>query len=237
MQSRKGLFVSGVQQRTGKTLVAAALAMMLHHRQVNVGVMKPVETGVSELERLGCDGRLLCWAAGSSQATDRVSPYRLREKLTPADAATEQKIRIDYNSLVEQAKAVIEEHEFTLVEGTGGLMTPLAGGLMMGDFIKALGLPVLFICRPGPDAVDLTLLTLFAAHALQLPVAGYLINDMPQIKKSGEEKLAHTLAMRTRDELFGVLDNVEGTDEEKVAKLEKQITGMRTLSLLSPYLP
>ena len=236
--AKKGLFVTAIQQKTGKTLFTAALARMLCGSDLNVGVMKPVETGVEDPAKLGADGALLRWAADSRQADTLVSPYRFRAQLAPAVAAAEEKQRIDYNALVEQTTEVIAAHDFTLVEGTGGLMTPLAGGLLMADYARAVGLPVLLLCRPSPDALDLMLTALYAAHALELEVAGYLITQMPEPKAPVATTLAHSLAVQTADELVGVLSQVSGGSErEKIIALEKQLAQLKTLSLLAPYLP
>ncbi|MGH7209739.1 MAG: ATP-dependent dethiobiotin synthetase BioD, partial [Nitrospiraceae bacterium] len=42
----RGCFVTGTDTGVGKTVVAAALVLCLRQRGLNVGVMKPVETGV-----------------------------------------------------------------------------------------------------------------------------------------------------------------------------------------------
>ena len=55
----RGVFVTGTDTGVGKTVAAAALAGTLRHRGVDVGVMKPFQTGV----RAGTDG-----GAGSDAA-------------------------------------------------------------------------------------------------------------------------------------------------------------------------
>ncbi|MEK7280595.1 MAG: AAA family ATPase, partial [Nitrospirota bacterium] len=41
----RGIFITGTDTGVGKTAVAAGIAMMLKERGINVGVMKPIETG------------------------------------------------------------------------------------------------------------------------------------------------------------------------------------------------
>jgi dethiobiotin synthetase len=233
----RGIFVTGTDTGVGKSLVAAALARMLTDRGSKIGVMKPVETGVTNTGGLGPDAALLKWAANSSQSDEQICPYRLHTPLAPAVAASQEQVRINYSSLLEQARLTIDSHDFTIIEGAGGLMVPLAGGLLMADFAQALMLPLLVVCRPGLGTINHTLLTLFAAKSMGLPVAGYLINNMPPIKSAAEETVAHSLASLTSDELLGVLDTVAGTETEKVIKLTAQIPRMPTFQLLSPYLP
>ncbi len=233
----KGLFITGTDTGVGKSLIAAALTRRLSRRGCKVGVMKPVETGVENPQELGPDGRLLQWAADSALTTEQICPYRLREPLAPAVAASREQVRINYSGLLEQAQETINNHEFTIIEGAGGLMVPLAGGLLVADFAKALNLPLVVVCRPSLGTLNHTLLTLFAARNMDLEVAGYLINNMPPIKTAAEETVAHTLASMTTDELLGVLDAVGGTEKEKVEKLAEQIDLMPTLPLLARHLP
>jgi len=233
----RGLFVTGTDTGVGKTLVAAALAKVLRESGVKVGVMKPAETGVAELDKLGPDARLLKWAANSQLADVDICPYRLKIPIAPAVAAVKEKIRVDYNGLVQQAKQLIEQHDFSIIEGAGGLMVPLAGGFLIADFARALGLPLLVVSRPNLGTINHTLLTLFAARNFELPVAGYLINRMPLQPGVAEETAAHSLASLTTEELLGVLPQVEGEDQQKVEQLSEQIKCLRTRSLLEKHLP
>lgn len=237
IEKPRGLFITGTDTGVGKTLVAAALAKMLVSRGVKVGVMKPAESGVEDPSRLGPDGQLLRWAADSDLTADQLCPYRLKAPLAPSVAASQEKLRIDYTLLLQQAQEVINKHEFTLIEGAGGLLVPLAGGLLVADFARALGLPLLIVCRPGLGTINHTLLTLFAAKTMEIPVAGYLINNMPKDKTAAEETVSHTLATLTGEELLGVLDSVSGTEQQKVEQLAKLIAQLPTLPLLAEYLP
>lgn len=232
-----GLFITGTDTGVGKTQVAAALATYLSDLGLNIGVMKPAETGVAEPSELGPDATLLKWAANSKLADDQISPYRLRAAIAPSVAASQEKIRIDFSQLLETARQTIETHDFTIIEGAGGLMVPLSGGFLMADLAKALELPLLIVCRPNLGTINHTLLTLFSARNMDMKIAGYLINNMPVEKTAAEETVAHTLATLTTDELLGILNHVEGDEKEKVKQLAQQISEMRTLSLLQKHLP
>lgn len=233
----QGLFITGTDTGVGKSLVAATLIKLLTEIGIDVGIMKPAETGVANPAQLGPDAQLLKWAAQSRQTDESICPYRFRTPLAPSVAASREKTRINYNGLVQQAQQLISDHEFTIIEGAGGLMVPLAGGFLMADFARALGLPLLVVCRTGLGTINHTLLTLFSARNLDLPIAGYLLNNMPEAKTAAEDTVAHSLASLTTDELLGVLNRVEGDEQQKVLKLAAQIKKLPTLSLLAKHLP
>ena len=236
-EQSKALFVTGTDTGVGKTLVTSALARHLVNKGLRVGVMKPVETGVADCSRLGADATLLKWAANSSQPDDEICPYRLQAPLAPAVAASREKIRINYSALLSQAQNIIDQHDFTLIEGAGGLLVPLAGGLLMADFAKAIEIPLLVVCRPNLGTINHTLLTLYCARSMELEVAGYLLNNMPESKSVAEETAPHSLASLTSEELLGVLTAVSGSEREKVEQLVGQIGELPTYSLLARHLP
>ena len=234
----KALFISGTDTGVGKSLVAAGLALHLAEKGLSVGVMKPVETGVIDCTQLGPDAALLKWAANNGEQKDEdISPYRFPDALAPAIAASRAKIRINYSDLLAKTQQIIACHDITLIEGAGGLMVPMAGGILMADFAKALGIPLLVVCRPGLGTINHTLLTLYCARHMELQVAGYLINNMPQNKTAAEETAPHSLASMTGDELLGVLGSVTGTDQDKVQLLAQQIGRLPTYSLLARHFP
>src|SRR6185369_10639259 len=97
LMAPRGIFVTGTDTGVGKTIVAATLARLLQMNGVTVGVMKPVTSGCREEsgKPVSDDALLLCQAAGIPFSED-VAPYRLREALTPAEAARIDGVRIEF---------------------------------------------------------------------------------------------------------------------------------------------
>lgn len=233
----KGLFVTATDYGQGATLVTAALARICSDRGLKTAVITPAETGIDNPGLAGPAADLLKWAAQSNQTDEDVCAYRFTADLDPAQAASQAKTKIDFNSMVQKIKQTIAENDFTLIDGSGGLMIPLAGGLLMGDLAAMTDLPIAIVSSPHRGAVNHTLMTLQIARQMELAIAGYLINNMPEDKCLAEEKLAHTLAVMTLDELMGVLPTVTGSAQEKVCQLATKIKEMTTFSLLAPHLP
>lgn len=226
------LFVTGTDTGVGKTMVAAALAMFLRRRGLRVGVMKPCETGVADPARPGEDARLLCWASGSSDAEELVAPYRFREPLAPALAAERSRTIIDVERIAEAFASLRRGKDLVLVEGAGGLMVPLRGGFLMADLAARLQLPLLVVTRASLGTVNHTLLTIHAARTMDLPVAGFIINRMPAAPGIAEQEAPHQLATLASASLLGVLPEVEGPAEARIAQLAAGLDAQPTLSWL-----
>lgn len=231
-QPIKGIFVTGTDTGVGKTIVAAALARFLTERGLSVGVMKPAESGVADPSRLGPDAQLLQWAAASNDAEHEISPYRLRATLSPAQAAKKEQVFIDFSGLIATARTMAERHDFLIVEGAGGLLSPLNGGLLMADLAKGIGLPLFVVTTPRLGTINHTLLTIFAAQQMEILVAGYLINRMPQQPDEAEAEASHTLASLASADILGVLSETSGSEQEKVLALAAEIKGLPALPWL-----
>lgn len=228
----RGIFVTGTDTGVGKTLVTAALACFLRRRGIDAGVMKPVETGVADPSQAGSDAALLRWAVDSQDPLELLSPYRLRHPLAPALAAEQEGRKIDVPALASAAQTLAGRHELLLVEGAGGLMVPLAGGLLVADLARALAFPLLVISRPQLGTINHTLLTVFAARTMEIPLAGVLLNGMAETPGEAEAAAPHALASFASADLLGVLPLVAGDDRQKVEALADALSRLPTLPWL-----
>jgi len=105
-------------------------------------------------------------------------------------------------------------------------MVPIRGGFIMADLARELGLPLLIITHPRLGTLNHTLLTTFAARAMELELSGYIINQMPENPDEAEQEAPHLLASLASADLLGVLPEVKGTDHEKVTALAAAIEKM-----------
>lgn len=208
----KGIFVTGTDTGVGKTVVSAVIARLLHQKGVNVGVMKPVTSGcIEEGGRLVSeDAELLRWAAGCDPTDGDATPYLLREPLAPSVAASRENIRIDFTRIQESYERLSARHDFVIVEGAGGLMVPLAGGMLMADLISRLRLPIIVTTRPNLGTVNHTLLTTFAAGQLGIQVKGIIINNYPERPDTAEESAPHLIASLCGAPILGIFPRMEG---------------------------
>src|SRR3990167_68924 len=174
----KGFFITGTDTGVGKTFVTAGIAAVLKERGVNVGVMKPVETGCAEK-----DGRLepqdalyLKNAAGVSDELDLINPYRFKACLAPSIASKLEGKNIDFNRIKECYDTLASKHSLMLVEGAGGLLTPINEAYTVADLIKLLNLPIIIIAASRLGTINHTLLTVRYAQSNGIEVKGIILN-------------------------------------------------------------
>lgn len=186
----RGWFVTGTDTGVGKTQVACALLAALHRRGLEVGVYKPAETGCPEVDgRLrGADAVRLRAAAGAHQPLESVTAALYAEPAAPWIAAENAGDPLDLDRLVAGYRRVAEKYDPIVVEGAGGLLVPVASGRTYADLARELALPVLCVVGSRLGCINHALLTLEALTTRDLPVAGWILNE---IEARPDERLAH----------------------------------------------
>lgn len=223
----RGIFVTGTDTGVGKTIVSAVLARLIRMKGIRVGVMKPVTSGCREENGrlVSDDALLLCRAAGISYSDD-TAPYRLREAVAPSEAARDEGVRIDFSHIKSVYEALCASYEYVIVEGAGGLMAPLSGGLLVADLALELGLPLLVVARPGLGTINHTMLTCYAAKQMGLALAGVIINRMPDNPGRAEQSAPHQIGSLCGAPLLGIWPQSNKPGEmEMVEELAARLDG------------
>ncbi len=170
----RGFFVTGTDTGVGKTVVACALVRGLRARGLDVGAMKPIETGVESAGPL--DALALREAAGGGDSLDDVCPQRFALPAAPTVAAAAERRRVDRDAIRAAFERLRARHDWLVVEGAGGLLVPAAEDFSMADLAREVGLPVLVVGRAALGTINHTLLTLEAVEERGLPLAGVVIS-------------------------------------------------------------
>jgi dethiobiotin synthetase len=101
--------------------------------------------------------------------------------VSPHLAAELAGVTLDLDAMVLAAGAAAAEAgaDVLVAEGVGGLLVPLTAEQTVRDLAVALGLPLVVAARPGLGTISHTLLTLEAARAAGLTVAGVVMTPWP----------------------------------------------------------
>jgi dethiobiotin synthetase len=172
----RGVFVTGTDTGVGKSVVTAAICAALAARGERVAAFKPAVSGLDEEPgEFGYDHELLASVASAGQSPEEVAPWRFGPPVSPHHAAELAGELIEPAQLVEAARA----HELLVCEGVGGLLVPITPGYLVRDLAVDLELPVVVAARSGLGTINHTLLTVEAARAAGLRVAGVVITPWP----------------------------------------------------------
>jgi dethiobiotin synthetase len=175
-----GLFITGTGTEVGKTYAAALIANTLRQAGRRVGVYKPAASGcrLQDGELVSDDAVLLWEAAGKPADLHHVCPQRFEKPLAPHLAARAEGREIDRTLLCDGLDFWRNQSDFLIVEGAGGLLSPIDDREYFADLAHDFGLPLVIVAQNALGVINNTLLTLHAAKTWRggLPIAGVILN-------------------------------------------------------------
>ena len=174
----KPLFVTATDTDVGKTYVCAGLAYALKKLNIDVGIMKPFACGVKE--KIGFssnDLTILANAAMVDDTEDVINPFFFPIPASPYTAAKNLGVKIDIKHVMECFKKLDEIHDIVLVEGIGGIMTPILKDYAIIDLIKDLMANTIIVTSSKIGTVNHTILTCKMCKNMNIPVKGLIINN------------------------------------------------------------
>jgi dethiobiotin synthetase len=204
----RGLFITGTDTGVGKTHVAAMICREARVAGVRVGAYKPACSG-----SVGAGGgptwedvERLFDALGGEFDRGRICPQRFAAPLAPHVAARLEGGRVDEALLRSGAAWWSGRVDLLVVEGAGGLLSPISERDSVADVARDLGFPLIVVARLGLGTINHTLLTLEAAASRGLTVAGIVFSQAtPEPAGAAEATNPAEVAARTGVPVRGVV--------------------------------
>jgi dethiobiotin synthetase len=187
----KSLFVAGTGTDIGKTHVACALIQAVRARGLTVDAFKPVVSGFDPADPGASDPGRLAQALGDPDALPRISPRRYRAPLAPNLAARLEGETLNLDDLIADCQERLADpgRDLLLIEGAGGVMSPLTDDATNLDLMVALDLPILLVAGSYLGTVSHALTALEVIRARSLSVAAIVMSeslDAPDLAQTAE---------------------------------------------------
>jgi dethiobiotin synthetase len=200
-----GVFITGTDTGVGKTLVAAGLVAALKDRLIDVGVMKPLESGGPSFGSapIPRDAIYLKEIAGVRDDLNLINSYCFQAPLAPGVAAEQEGVKVDLPRIERMYKKLKGRHQFMVVEGAGGLLVPIAQGVFLPDLIKLLDLPLILVARSSLGTINHTLLSLYYCQQEGLTVKGVIMSKSTPETDPSEASNAQVIAECSAVPLLG----------------------------------
>lgn len=174
MKSSRFIFITGTDTGVGKTVFAAELTHTLRTLGTSAVALKPICSGGRN------DARELRQAAGKTLSLDEVNPWHFRAALSPNLAARREKKRVRLAAVVAHAKKIGSRHGLVVVEGAGGLLSPLGEGFDSRDLLVALRAMPVIVCSNRLGAVNQVRLVLEALPGAFVKQARVVLVNPPR---------------------------------------------------------
>jgi dethiobiotin synthetase len=177
----RAFFVTATGTEIGKTYVGCGLIRAWRGQGLKVGAFKPVLSGFDPAMPEISDAGQLLTALGqpiAPQSLDAVSPWRYAAALSPDAAAAKEGKRVDYPAVLGASRRFLRsEHDVALIEGAGGVMSPLSEDRTMLDWMADLRIPVILVAGSYLGTISHCLTALSVLEARRIPVRLVVMNE------------------------------------------------------------
>lgn len=150
---REIFFITGTDTGAGKTVLTVLLVKFLRDCGVNAAALKPVCSGGRD------DARKIFAATDGVLSPDEINPWHFRAPIAPLTAARRENKRIKLLQVLAHIRAMQKRFKILLVEGAGGLLSPLGENFNSRDLIFALRATPIIVAQNKIGAVNQILLT------------------------------------------------------------------------------
>lgn len=165
------VLITGTDTEVGKTVVTTALAAywFKHYSSQTLGLIKPVQSGIGDFETYTQMFQL-------AQPVETIAPQRFQAPLAPPLAAAQEGKTIDLDVVWQALSFLLSDRKFVLVEGLGGLGSPITDEWTIADMAAAWRLPILLVVPIKLGAIAQTVANVALARQHQLSLKGIVLN-------------------------------------------------------------
>ena len=174
----KSIFITGTDTDVGKTYITRGLAVTFRKLGIDVGVMKPFAAG--KAEKKGYKSKDIVIISKAAKACDPeklVNPQFFKISASPYTAWKTLKTKPKVSMILSSFKKLTKLHDMILVEGMGGIMTPILKDYYVTNLIKAMKIPTVIVTRSKIGTVNHTIMTCKMCEKYKIPVKGIIINN------------------------------------------------------------
>lgn len=172
---RRGVFITGTNTDVGKTWVGTQLAQYLCRAGVALSIKKPIESGCEIINNTSHPKDALAYQLITQQALQDICPHPLKAPLSPQQAMQQEGKTISLSMLINTCHHITDD-TFLLVEGAGGVMSPIASDGLNLDLAVALNMPVVLTAINELGCINHTLLAEHAIKTSKLNIACIVMN-------------------------------------------------------------
>ena len=224
----KSLFITGTDTDVGKTYIAAGLAVAFRKMGIDVGVMKPFAAGRAQKKGYKSeDIVILSRAAKACDPEKLVNPQFFKIPASPYTAWKTLKTKPKISTILSSFKKLTKLHDMILVEGMGGIMTPILKNYYITNLIKEMKIPTVIVTRSKIGTVNHTIMTCKMCEKYKIPVKGIIINNfddgypIPELKRD--------LQNLTGIKVLGSIPFIKNMSDTSLHRIFKKNIDLKTL--------
>jgi len=224
----KSLFISGTDTDIGKTYITAGLAVTLRKLNVDVGIMKPFAAGTPQKKGYKSeDVEILSKSAQVKDPEKLMNPQFFPIPASPYTAWKNLKQKPKVNTVLSSFKKLTNLHDMLLVEGMGGIMTPILKNYYVISLIKDMKIPTIIVTRNKIGTINHTIMTCKMCEHFKAPISGIIINDIDE--GYPEKELKRDLQNLTGIKVLGSIPFIRDLSDDSLYKIFKKKLNLKAI--------
>lgn len=224
----KSLFITGTDTDVGKTYITAGLAVVIRKLGIDVGVMKPFAAGTAQKKGFQSeDVEILSNAAQVSDPETLVNPQFFPIPASPYTAWKNLKTKPKIKPVLDGFKKLSKIHKMLLIEGMGGIMTPILKDYSVADLIKEMNTPAVIVTRSKVGTINHTIMTCKMCEKYKIPIKGIIINNFDEGYPVSE--LKRDLKNLTGVRVLGSIPFIKDMSDASLYRIFKKNIDLKTL--------
>lgn len=209
MKKNKGLFILGTDTDVGKTFITSIIAGLLFNINNNAAVLKPIASGAKlnvNNQPFSEDAHeLLRFTKQPLQNEHIVNPICLTGEFSPKIAATKSNITINPINVLKNISNTVKTHDYTIIEGAGGITTPITQNYRFDHLVYDSKLPCLLVCDSRLGSINRVILSVSHLKQLKIPIIGIIINNQSNTDQELLESNISEIKYYTQLPIFATL--------------------------------
>ena len=210
----KKIFITGTNTEVGKTFITKNLIERIQLKGYSVSPYKPVETGCIKKSStlIPRDSMIYFRAVNKKIALDQINPYRFLEPISPAAAIKRSKRKVTINDYLSKLKD-LPNSDLTIIEGAGGLCSPLAPDGYNIDLIRKAKVSTVLVAKDEIGVINNVILSLSMLQKYKIRVLAIVLNRKVSSQPDGMNNYQEIKSL-TKVPLIQILNKKEDNDRE-----------------------
>ncbi|NEP07925.1 MAG: ATP-dependent dethiobiotin synthetase BioD [Okeania sp. SIO2G4] len=224
----KELLITATDTDAGKTILTLALAAywQTYHQDRNLGLFKPIQTGIGDRE-------LYTQLFSLDQSLDEINSLWYETPVAPPVAAEREGRLVELDQVWSTFARLRQQKDFVLVEGLGGLGSPVTHELTVADIARDWHLPTILVVPIKLGAIAQTVANVALARQMKVNLRGIILNC---VKPCSEQEIAdwtpvELIQSLTQVQVCGIIPHLP-----EINNLDKLATAASNLDL-EKFLP
>ena len=225
----KSYFITGTDTDVGKTFVTAGLASSMKKMGINIGIMKPFAAGTIDNNGYKSnDVNLLLEAAQITDEEQLVNPYFFPIPASPFTAMQNLSVSIDVEIVLNNFKKLARLHDVLLVEGIGGIMTPILKNYFVTNLIKEMNLETIVVTSSRIGTINHTIMTIKMCQEFGIKIRGIIINNV-NLTGYPVNDLKRDIEELTRNSVLGSIPYSKNWNLDNISEIISNKINVRSL--------